>query len=188
MYDSRAKIEKELCKRYESIDDAIHEKARRVRTESLVTKCNDLVESRITKNDGLIGLATKPEKAEKLQSELEEWLSVVNKRHDEYMENARYYIDSIQGNESSRSGSQRSHKSLSTSTSSKALTARWKDFLLAKIRREEVKEENKAAAGTAEREYEIDMAERERELAERSHEIELFSKKRQKAGNQLNGR
>ena len=68
---------------------------------------------------------------------------------------------------------------MSASTSSKASTACRKDFILAKIRREEVEEENKAAARIAEREYEIEMAEREREMAERRHEIELFSKKRQ---------
>ena len=94
VYDERTKIEKELCKLHESIDDAIHEKARRVRVESLVTKCKDLLENCITKNDSLMGLAAKTEQAEKLQSELEEWLAVVNKRHDEYMENARDYIDS----------------------------------------------------------------------------------------------
>ena len=95
------------------------------------------------------------------------------------MENARDYIDSTQGNENSKKGSQRSHKSLSAGTSSKASTARRKGFILAKIRREEVEEENKAAARIAEIEYEIEMAEREREMAERRHEIELFSKKRQ---------
>ena len=140
VYDERAKIEKELCKLHESIDDAIHEKARRVRVESLVTKCKDLLENCITKNDSLMGLAAKTEQAEKLQSELEEWLAVVNKRHDEYMENARDYIDS----KNSKKGSQISHKSLSAGTSSKASTTRRKDFILAKIRREEV-EENKAA-------------------------------------------
>ena len=87
VYDARAKIEKELCKLYESIDDAIHEKARRVRVESLVTKCKDLLENCITKNDSMNSLAAKTEQAEKLQSELEEWLAVVNKIHDEYMEN-----------------------------------------------------------------------------------------------------
>ena len=99
VYDARAKIEKELCKLYESIDDAIHEKARRVTVESLVTKCKDLLENCITKNDSLMGLAAKTEQAEKLQSQLKDWLAVVNKRHDEYMENARDYIDSTQGNE-----------------------------------------------------------------------------------------
>ena len=67
----------------------------------------------------------------------------MNKRHDEYMENARDYIDTIQGNEISKKVSQRSHKSLSASTYSKTLTARRKDFMIAKIRREEVEEETK---------------------------------------------
>ena len=124
VYDARAKIEKVLCKLYESIDDAIHEKARRVRVESMVTKCKDLLESCITKIDSLLGPAAKSEQAEKLQSDLEEWLAVVNKRHDEYMENARDYIDSTQGNENSKKDVQRSHKSLSAGTSSKALTGK----------------------------------------------------------------
>ena len=179
VYDARAKIEKELCNLYESIDDAIHEKARRVRVDNLVTKCKDLLKTCIAKNENLIGPAAKTEQAEKLQSELEEWLAVVNKRNDEYMENARDYIDSIQGNENSKKSSQKSHKSLSASTSLKASTARRKDFILGKIRREEVEEENKAADRIAEREYEIEMAEREPEMGERRHEIELFSKKRQ---------
>ena len=88
-----------MCKLYKSIDDAIHEKARRVRVESLVTKCKDLLENRITKNDSLLGLAAKTKQPEKLQSELEEWLAVVNKRHDEYMENVRNYIVSNEATE-----------------------------------------------------------------------------------------
>ena len=126
-----------------------------------------------------MGFTAKTEQAENLQSELEEWLVVVNKRHDDYRENARDYIDSTQGNESSKKGSQKSHKSLSACTSSKASTARRNDFILAKIRREEVEEENKAGTRIAEREYEIEMAEREREMTETRHETELFSKKRQ---------
>ena len=150
-----------------------------MRVESLVPKCKDRLENCIPKIDSLIGLAAKTEQAEKLQSALEEWLASVNKRHNEYMENVRDNIDSIQGNENSKIGSQRSHKSLSASTSSKVSTARRKEFILAKIRREEVETENKAAARIAEREYQIEMAEREREMAQRRHEIELFSKKRQ---------
>ena len=170
VYDARAKIEKELCKLYENIDDAIHEKVRRVREESLVKKCRDLLENCITKNDSLLVLAAKTAQAEKLQSELEIWLAVVNKRHDEYMENARYYIDSTLGNGNSKNGSQRSHKSFSSRTSSKDSTARRTDFILAKIRRDEVEDENKAAARIAERVYEIEMAESIGEIAERRHE------------------
>ena len=65
VYDARSKIEKELCKLYESIDDAIHEKARRVRVEILVTKCKYLLENCITKNDSLLGLAAKLNKQRK---------------------------------------------------------------------------------------------------------------------------
>ena len=71
------RLRKRLCKLYESIDDAIHEQARRVRVESLVTKCKDLLKNCITKNDSLMGLAAQTEQAEKLQSELEQWLAVL---------------------------------------------------------------------------------------------------------------
>ena len=53
------------------------------------------------------------------------------------------------------------------------------NYFFAKPRREEIEEDNKAAARIAEREYEIEMALRERELAERRHDMELFAKKRQ---------
>ena len=75
-----------------------------------------------------------------------------------------------------------SHHSKKTSTcrtASNAFTLRRKELLLAKLRREEIEEENKAAARIAEREYDIEMALRERELAERKHDMELFAKKRQ---------
>ena len=92
LFYARAKIEKQLCKLYESIDDAIQGNSMRVKVEGLVKA---LTISGIAKNDWLIGFASKIEQAEKLQSELEERLEVVNNRNDEYMEKARRYIDSV---------------------------------------------------------------------------------------------
>ena len=48
---------------------------------------------------------------------------------------------------------------------------------MAKLRLEEREEENKAAARIAEKEYEIEMVLREREMAARKHEMEFFAKK-----------
>ena len=53
-----------------------------------------------------------------------------------------------------------------------------KDFILARIKREEVEEENKASARSADKEYENELADREREMVARGHEMDLFSKKR----------
>ena len=131
-----------------------------------------------SKNDQLLALAAKTEQAEKNKAEVEEWLETVNKRHDDYKKNARKYIDSVLDTYSSSKLSHHSKKSSAGRTTSNASTLRRKEPLLAKLRREE-KEENKAAARIAEREYEIEMALRERELAERKHDMELFAKKRQ---------
>ena len=60
-----------MCNFYEIIDDTIQEIARRVRVEGSVNKCKHILKNCIEKIDSLIGLASKVEKAEKLQSELE---------------------------------------------------------------------------------------------------------------------
>ena len=135
--------------------------------------------SAISKNDQLLALAAKTEQAEKNKAEVEEWLETVNKRHDDYIKTARKYIDSVLDTDSSSKLSHHSKKTSTCRTASNASTLRRKELLLAKLRREEIEEENKAAARIAEREYDIEMALRERELAERKHDMELFAKKRQ---------
>ena len=179
LHDARTKIERELCTAYESIDDTIQERARRVKVERLVTRCKDLLMSAITKNDQLLALAAKTEQAEKNKAQVEEWLETVNKRHDDYMKNARKYIDSVLDTYSSSKLSHHSKKCSAGRTKSNASTLRRKQLILAKLRREEIEEDNKAAARIAEREYEIEMALRERELADRKHDMALFAKKRQ---------
>ena len=115
------------------------------------------------------------EQAEKVQSE---WLEVVNIRHREYVEKARGDKDSFLDNKSPRKQSRKSLNSVSGRTSLKASTASRQNFVLARIRCEEI-EENKTAARIAGKEYEIEMAERECEMVTKRHEMDLFSKKRQ---------
>ena len=177
--DARTKNERELCTAYGSIDDAIQERARRVKVERLVTRCKVLLMSAISKNDQLLALAAKTEQAEKNKAEVEEWLETVNKRHDDYMKTARKYIDSVLDTDSSSKLSHHSKKTSTCRTASNASTLRRKELLLAKLRREEIEEENKAAARISEREYDFEMALRERDLAEMKHDMELFAKKRQ---------
>ena len=169
LHDARTKIESEICTAYESIDDAIQERPRRVKAERLVTRCKDLLMSAISKNDQLLALAATTGQAEKNKAEVEEWLESVNKRHDDYIKNARKYIDSVLDTDSSSKLSHNSKKSSAGRTTSNASKLRRKELLLAKLRRKEIKEENKAAARIAEREFEIEMALRERELAERKN-------------------
>ena len=64
-------------------------------------------------------------------------------------------------------------------TTSNASTLRREEVLLAELRREEIEEENKTEARIAEKEFEIEMALRERDLAEQKHYMNLFAKKRQ---------
>ena len=153
MQDARTKIEREFFTAYESINDAIQERARRVRVERLVTRCTDLLASVITQNDQLLALAPKTEHAEK---------------------NARKYIDSVLDTDSSSKLSHHSKKFSASKRTLNASTLRRKELLLVKHRREEIEEETKPAARIAERENEIEMPLRERKLAERKHDMEFF--------------
>ena len=51
LHDARTKIEKELCTAYESIDDAIQARKRRIKVERLETRRKDLLVSAISKNN-----------------------------------------------------------------------------------------------------------------------------------------
>ena len=132
MRDARTKIDTELWTAYESIDDEIQERARRVKTERLVTRCKDLLMSAISKNDQLLALAAKTKQAEKNKEEVEEWLDIVNKRHDDYMKNAREYLDSVLVTDCSSKLSHHSKKSSACRTASNASTLRRKNYFCLK--------------------------------------------------------
>ena len=143
---------RELRTVYESIDDAFQERAKRVKVESLVTRCNDLLMSAISKNYQKLALAAKTELAEKIKAEVEESLETVNKRHDDYMKNARKYIDSVLDTDVSSKLSHHSKKSSARRTTLNASTLHKKELLLAKLRLEVKEEEKRAAARIAQRE------------------------------------
>ena len=150
--------------------------ARQVKIEGLVNKYKDLLENARATNESLIGLASKTEQAEKFQSELEEMLEVVNNRHDEYMEKARGYIDSVLDKNFPTKNSRKPQNSASARNSSKASTARRKHFIIARIRREEFQEENKTADRIAEKVYEIELAERKSEKVAKRQLYSCFLK------------
>ena len=87
------------------------------------------------------------------------------------MEKAQCYMDSVLDKTVPTKNSRKPQNCASVRTSSKASTLRRKDFRLARIRREEVHQENKAAARIIEKEYEIEQAKREREMVARRQEI-----------------
>ena len=89
----------------------------------------------------------KLEQAEKNKAEVEEWLEVVNARHDVYMKNARKPIVSVLDSDSFGKLYHTFKKSSAFRTTSNASTL---ELILAKLRREEIEEENKAAAKIAE--------------------------------------
>ena len=132
----------------------------------------------ISKNDQLLAFAAKTEQLEKNKAKFEERLEAVNTRHDDYI-NARKHIDTVRDNKISSKLSHHSKKFSACRKTSNASTLRRKELLLAKLRREEIEEENKAATLNAAGEYEIEMVLRERELAKRKFYMEFFAKKSQ---------
>ena len=124
LHYAKTKIERELCTAYVGIDDAIQERARRVKVERLVTRCKDLLMSAISKNFQLLALAAKTEQAEKNKAEVDEWLETFKKGHDDYMKNARKYIDSVLDTDSSSKLSHHSKNSSAGRTTSNASTLR----------------------------------------------------------------
>ena len=125
--------------------------------------------SAISKTNQLLALAAKNEKN---KAEVEKWLAAVNTRHDDYMEKAQKYIDSVLDIDSYSKLAHHSKKLSAWRTTLNASTLLRKELLLAKLQSEKVEEENKAAARIAKREYEIEMASRERESAERKLDME----------------
>ena len=144
--------ERELCTVYESINDAIQERARRSKVERLVMRCKDLLMSAILKNDQLLALAAKTEQAEKIKAKIEESLETVNKRHDDYKKKRSKIHDSLLDTDSSSKFSHHSKKFSACRTTLDNSTLRRKKLRLAKRRLEKIEEENKAAARIGEKE------------------------------------
>ncbi len=158
LFSARSESEHELFELYQKIDDAISNNARRVRVDGLVQKCREIMLVAITKNDQLLALTEKADDKEKVSALLISWQRDLNLKHDQCMDRARLYIDSVdetasgqQSKGTNRDSAKSSRKSslIASATSSQ----RRKDAMLATLRREEVERQNAANIRSAEQKF-----------------------------------
>ena len=69
----------------------------KVRVERLVEETENAMTEAFSRNEQWITLASKTSDSEKIQHDLEKWLSEVTEQSDETLRNAREYIDSCPG-------------------------------------------------------------------------------------------
>ena len=118
------------------------------------------------KNEELFDLASETENPNSIYSLLEQWLDDVTKKPDEFLLAVRSYVDSVADQDTaceganpqgqSKRGSRRT--TLSMSSQSK------RDFLMAKLKREEAEKHEKAVMRLAKQKHEIAMRKKEHEI------------------------
>ncbi len=167
MFSARDSCEKGLNELYHQIDEAIKNKVRRVRVEGLVkvNKCRETMLVAISENDQLLELAAAADETEKITELLVTWQRNLNLKHDQCMDRARLYIDSVEETTSARqsagSSQKISHKASSSRHGSKSASTtssrRRKEARLATLRREEIERQNAANIRLAEQKFYIEQ-------------------------------
>ena len=149
----------------EKVQDAVENKDRRVRVESLVTSCDEAMTKLFAKHEQLFELAGKTEDPSLVKQDLETWLNEVTTRNDEILKKARDYIDQcppVDGaSQSSTTVTKRKQPSKTsasrTSRQSRTSSQRQRDLLIAKQRKEEIERQNEAALRFAKQQQELEL-------------------------------
>ena len=136
LYAARSKREAELHAIHEDILHCINSQNRRVKVERLVTKCNEAFMTVVDKNEDLIAFAGKTEDPSALVPSLESYLEAMTTKNDKILTSARNYINAAAYIRS---------RVPSIMTSSKTSSQRKHDYVIAKMKREEIEKQNEAA-------------------------------------------
>ena len=118
------------------------------------------------KNEELFDLASKAENPDSIYPVLEQWLDDVTKNNDKFLLAAGCYIDSVADRDTVREGvnPQGQSKRSSRRTTSSMSSQRKYEFLMAKLKREEVEKQEQAAMRLAKQKHEIAMRKKELEI------------------------
>ena len=100
VFTARAKLEAELSNIYCDINISFDKLYGKVKIEHLIVKSKDAFTSVIEKNEEPFDVAHKTEDPDATCKNLEQWLEIVTKKHDEIITAARGYIDSVQQKDS----------------------------------------------------------------------------------------
>ena len=181
LYAARSKREAELHAIHEDILHCINSQSRRVKVEPLVTKCNEAFMTVVDKNMELIAFAGKTEDPSALVLSIESYLEAMTAKNDKILTLAPNYINSVDDKVSEFQEPRASIRSrlLSLMTSSKTSSQRKQDYVIAKMKREEIEKQNEAAIRLAKQKKQMELDELEennrKQLAEATlQEFELL--------------
>ena len=115
--------------------------------ERLLTKCNEAFMTAVDKNEHLISFAAKTEDPRALVPSLEFFLEIMTTKNDKTLFSARNYINSADDKVSEFQEPRPSIPSRvpSLMASSKTSSQRKHDYVIAKMKREEIEKQNEAA-------------------------------------------
>ena len=161
LYAARSKREAELHAIHEDILHCINSQSRRVKVERLVTKCNEAFMTVVDKNEDLIAFAGKTEDPSALVPSLESYLEAMTTKNDKIVTSARNYINSADDKVSELQEPRALILSRlpSIMTSSKTSSQRKHDYVIAKMKREEIEKQNEAAIRLAKQKKQMEIDE-----------------------------
>ena len=175
LYAARSKREAELHAIHEDILHCINSQNRRVKVERLVTKCNEAFMTVVDKNEDLIAFAGKTEDPSALVPSLESYLEAMTTKNDKILTSARNYINTADDKVSEFQEPRASIRSRlpSIMTSSKTSSQRKHDYVIAKMKREEIEKQNEAAIRLAKQKKQMEIDELEENNRKRLAEATL---------------
>ena len=175
LYAARSKREAELHAIHEDILHCINSQSRRVKVERLVTKCNEASMTVVDKNEDLIAFAGKTEDPSALVPSLESYLEAMTTKNDKILTSARNYINSADDKVSEFQEPRASIRSRlpSIMTLSKTSSQRKHDYVIAKMKREEIEKQNEAAIRLAKQKKQMEIDELEENNRKRLAEATL---------------
>ena len=147
LYAARAKREAELHAIHKDILHCINSKSRRVKFERLVTKCNEAFITVVDKNEDLIAFARKTEDPSSLFPSSESYSEARTTKNDKILTSSRNYVNSADDKVSAFQEPKTSIRSRVSSlmVSSKTSSQRKHDYVIAKLKREEIEKQKEAA-------------------------------------------
>ena len=132
-----------------------------MRPNCIVSKSNEEFLTVVDKNEVLTAFAGKTEDPSALVPSLESYLEAMTTKNDEILTSSRNYINSADDK-----GSEFQEPSVSTRsrlpplmTSSKTSSQRKQDYVIAKVKREEIEKQNEAAIRLAKQEKQMELDE-----------------------------
>ena len=141
LYAARSKRKAELHAIHEDILHCINGQSRRVNVERLVTKCNETFMTVVDKHEDLFAFSGKTEDPSALVHSLESYLEAITTKNDKSFTSAQNYINSADDKVSEFQEPRAPILSRlpSIMTSSKTSSQRKHDYVIAKMKREKLK-------------------------------------------------